>query len=45
MRPSKFTEDQIVQALREVRAGTSAVTANLILDQQESTDLRLVKKR
>ena len=26
MRPSKFTEDQMVQALRQVRAGTSAVT-------------------
>ncbi len=87
MRPSKFTEDQIVQALRQVRAGTSAVTvcrtlgitqttfyrwrqkyeivgagesrevyelrdenhklkqlvANLMLDQQESTDYRAKK--
>ena len=25
MRPSKFTDDQIVQALRQVRAGTPAV--------------------
>jgi putative transposase len=25
MRPSKFTEDEIVQALREVKAGTPAV--------------------
>ena len=25
MRPSKFTEDQIVQALRQVKAGTPAV--------------------
>ncbi|MDP9280042.1 MAG: transposase, partial [Gemmatimonadota bacterium] len=25
MRPSKFTEDQIVQALRQVKSGTPAV--------------------
>lgn len=87
MRPSKFTEDQITQSLRQVRAGTSAVTvcrklgitqttfyrwrrkyevvsasesrevrylrdenhklkqivANLMLDQQDSTDYRAKK--
>ncbi len=40
MRPSKFTEDQIVQALREVRAGTPAVQVCRRLGITETTFYR-----
>lgn len=40
MRPSKFTEDQIVQALRQVKAGTSAVQVCRKLGITETTFYR-----
>jgi len=40
MRPSKFTEDQIVQALREVRDGTPAVEICRKLGITETTFYR-----
>ena len=40
MRPSKFSEDQIVQALREVRAGTPAVQVCRRLGITETTFYR-----
>ncbi|HEY6088515.1 MAG TPA: transposase [Gemmatimonadaceae bacterium] len=40
MRPSKFTEDQIMQALREVKAGTPAVDICRKLGITETTFYR-----
>ena len=40
MRPSKFTEDQIVQALRQVKAGTPAVQVCRKLGITETTFYR-----
>lgn len=40
MRPSKFTEDQIVQALRQVKDGTSAVQVCRKLGITETTFYR-----
>jgi putative transposase len=40
MRPSKFTEDQIVQALREVKAGKPAVETCRNLGITETTFYR-----
>lgn len=40
MRPSKFTEDQIVQALRQVTAGTPAVQVCRKLGITETTFYR-----
>ena len=44
MRPSKFTEDEIVQALRQVRAGTSAVTVCRKLGITQTTFYRWRQK-
>jgi putative transposase len=40
MRPSKFTQDQITQALRQVKAGTSAVQVCRKLGITETTFYR-----
>jgi putative transposase len=40
MRPSKFTEEQIVQALRQVRAGTPAVKVCRTLGITQTTFYR-----
>ena len=40
MRPSKFTEDQIVQALRQVKSGTPAVDVCRKLGITETTFYR-----
>ncbi|HEX9128441.1 MAG TPA: transposase [Gemmatimonadaceae bacterium] len=40
MRPSRFTEDQIVQALRQVKAGTPAVQVCRKLGITETTFYR-----
>ena len=40
MRPSKFTRDQIVQALQQVKAGTPAVQVCRALDITETTFYR-----
>jgi putative transposase len=40
MRPSKFTQDQIVQALRQVKAGTPAVQLCRKLGITETTFYR-----
>jgi len=40
MRPSKFTEDQIMQALRQVKAGTPAVQICRKLGITETTFYR-----
>ena len=40
MRPSRFTEDQIVQALRQVKAGTPAVQMCRKLGITETTFYR-----
>jgi putative transposase len=40
MRPSRFTEDEIVQALREVKAGTPAVTVCRTLGITQTTFYR-----
>jgi putative transposase len=40
MRPSKFTEDQIVQTLRQVKAGTPAVQVCRKLGITETTFYR-----
>jgi len=40
MRPSKFTKDQIVQALQQVKAGTPAVQACRKLGITETTFYR-----
>jgi putative transposase len=40
MRPSKFTEDQIVQALRQVKSGTPAVQVCRKLGITETTFYR-----
>ena len=40
MRPSRFTEDQIVQALRQVKAGTPAVHVCRELGITETTFYR-----
>lgn len=40
MRPSKFTEDQIVQALRQVKSGTAAVDVCRKLGITETTFYR-----
>lgn len=40
MRPSKFTEDQVTQALRQVRAGTPAVQVCRRLGITETTFYR-----
>jgi len=40
MRPSRFTEDQIVQALRQVKAGTPAVHVCRKLGITETTFYR-----
>lgn len=40
MRPSKFTQDQIVQALRQVKAGTPAVQVCRKLGITETTFYR-----
>jgi putative transposase len=44
MRPSKFTDEQIVQALQQVRAGTSAVSVCRSLGITETTFYRWRKK-
>mgnify|MGYP001799495316 CR=1 FL=1 len=44
MRPSKFTEDQIVQALRQVKTGTSAVEICRKMGVTETTFYRWRKK-
>ena len=40
MRPSKFTQDQIMQSLRQVKAGTSAVQVCRKLGITETTFYR-----
>jgi len=44
MRPSKFTQDQILQALRQVKAGTPAVQVCRKLGITETTFYRWRKK-
>jgi putative transposase len=44
MRPSRFTEQQILQALRQVRGGTSAVEMCRKLGVTETTFYRWRKK-
>ena len=44
MRPSKFTEDQIVQALQQVKAGTPAVQVCRKLGITQTTFYRWRKK-
>lgn len=44
MRPSKFTDDQIVQAIRQVKAGTPAVQICRKLRITETTFYRWRKK-
>lgn len=44
MRPSKFTKDQIVQALRQVKAGTPAAQVCRKLGITETTFYRWRKK-
>ena len=44
MRPSRFTEQQILQALREVQAGTPAVDVCRKLGVTETTFYRWRKK-
>lgn len=44
MRPSNFTEDQIVQALRQVKAGTPAVQVCRKLGITQTTFYRWRKK-
>jgi len=44
MRPSKFTEDQIVQALGQVKAGTPAVQVCRKLGITQTTFYRWRKK-
>ena len=44
MRPSKFTEEQIVQALQDVKAGTPAVQICRELDITQTTFYRWRKK-
>ena len=44
MRPSRFTEDQIVQALRRVKAGTPAVQVCRELGITQTTFYRWRKK-
>jgi putative transposase len=44
MRPSKFTEDQIVQSLRQVKNGTPAVQVCRKLGITETTFYRWRKK-
>ena len=44
MRPSRFTEDQIVQALRQVKAGTPAVQVCRKLGITQTTFYRWRKK-
>lgn len=44
MRPSKFTEDQIVEALRQVKAGTPAVQICHTLGITQTTLYRWRKK-
>lgn len=44
MRPSKFTDDQIVQALRQVKAGTPAVQICRKLGITQTTFYRWRKK-
>jgi putative transposase len=44
MRPSRFTEEQIVQALRDVKAGTPAVQVCRQLDITQTTFYRWRKK-
>ena len=44
MRPSRFTEDQIRQALRQVKAGTPAVTVCRALDITQTTFYRWREK-
>ena len=45
MRPSRFTEDEIVQALRQVKAGTPAVQVCRKLGITETTFYRWRSKR
>lgn len=44
MRPSKFTEDQIVQALQQVKTGTPAVQVCRKMGVTETTFYRWRKK-
>ncbi|HET9011788.1 MAG TPA: transposase [Gemmatimonadaceae bacterium] len=44
MRPSKFTDEEIVQALRQVRAGTPAVQVCRTLGITQTTFYRWRKK-
>jgi putative transposase len=44
MRPSKFTDDQIVQAIRQVKTGTPAVQVCRKLGITETTFYRWRKK-
>jgi putative transposase len=44
MRPSKFTEDQIVEALQQVKDGTPAVQVCRTLDVTQTTFYRWRKK-
>jgi putative transposase len=44
MRPSRFTDDEIVQALRRVKAGTPAVTVCRALGVTQTTFYRWRRK-